>query len=290
MLHSLLMNADCDVVVHYLHGSNFPTTDAARLEQMLGASANRLELHEVPDDWLKGLPTQNRFGPAMWYRLFLPELLPSVRKLLYLDVDTLITDQLAPLWKVDLGDRYLGAVTNVFIEGHAYRHEQLGIDPSHYFNSGVLVLNLNVMRNERFTEQVIRTIVDMLEVLEWPDQDALNLVVADRRVRLHPRWNCMNSLLTRRHLAINVFGAQTVDEAVLRPAIRHFEGPDQNKPWHLLHDRRGQRLYRVHRSASPWPEYGMEGTTWLNRCKRVLADVRNPSAVLNRPSVTERER
>ena len=69
--------------------------------------------------------------------------------------------------------------------------------------------------------------------LEWRDQDTLNVVLGHRRLALHPRWNAMNAVLNFPQSA-DVFGAEAVEEARRNPAIRHFEGPAQNKPWHYL--------------------------------------------------------
>ena len=65
----------------------------------------------------------------MWYRIFLPELLPDVDRVLYLDVDTLAVDSLEPLWATDLGDAPGGAVTNVFMQDRDSRPrpEALGL-------------------------------------------------------------------------------------------------------------------------------------------------------------------
>ena len=71
--------------------------------------------------------------------------------------------------------------------------------------------------------------------LEWPDQDALNVVLGARRFALHPRWNRMNSLLLFPSDA-DVFGAEPSREARERPGDPPLRGPGANKPWHYLCD------------------------------------------------------
>jgi lipopolysaccharide biosynthesis glycosyltransferase len=145
--------------------------------------------------------------------------------------------------------------------------------PFEYFNSGVMLFNLAAMRAADFAAGLVELVRRERGELVWPDQDALNVAARGRWLGLHPRWNCMNSFFSRPRLAREVFGASLLSEAVEQPAIRHFEGPDFNKPWHLLHGRGGQRLYREHRVGTPWPEYSLEGRSAANRLKRVLADV-----------------
>jgi lipopolysaccharide biosynthesis glycosyltransferase len=111
------------------------------------------------------------------------------------------------------------------------------------------------------------------EELLWPDQDALNLVLGERRLALHPRWNCMNSVLAF-DAAHDVFGAEVVEAARRAPGIRHFEGPGANKPWHLLCDAPDREAYFAHRRATPWPRVGREGVTPVNLARRLVRAVR----------------
>ena len=250
MVHSVLTCAQpLDVHVHLLHGPGFPAASARRLEQLVRGHGARLSAHAVAPERVAGLPVVAEFTVAMWYRILLPELVAADR-VLYLDVDTLALDALAPLWATDLGDAYLGAVTNVLMPHHAGRPASLGLDPAAYFNSGVLLLNLAAMRRDGSTAALRDCAVRRGAELEWPDQDALNLVLGARRVALHPRWNAMNSL--RFAWAADVLGAREVAQARTRPGIRHFEGPGENKPWHPACTADDRERYHEHLRATPW--------------------------------------
>jgi lipopolysaccharide biosynthesis glycosyltransferase len=249
MIHSVL-SQEHDVEVHFLHTPNFVWR-----EEILELGAHTV-FHEIGFDKTEPLPVRDYFTSAMWLRIFLPELMPDDDKVLYLDADTLAVDSLRPLWETDLTGHALGAVTNVFQHNHVQRPRELGLSgPEVYFNSGVLLINLSDWRDHGVTEQLIETA--RREDLAWPDQDALNLVLSDRRLALHPRWNAMNSLDW--DSAIDVFGEEQVFEARADPGIRHFEGPDQNKPWHRA-CRGGLRdLYFAHRAGTAWPDVEMIG-------------------------------
>jgi lipopolysaccharide biosynthesis glycosyltransferase len=251
MLHSVLAHrGDLDVQVHYLHSPRLGRSAAARLTALVERGGGSLDLIEIPDGDVAGFPADSRFTAAMWYRLFLPELLPRVERVLYLDADTIVTDSLAPLWETDLGGFWLAAVTNVFEEWSAGRPAELGLaDAGHYFNSGVLLLNLGEIRRDGRGETLRELARERGGELLWPDQDTLNLVLGERRKPLHPRWNCMNSVLTFPWSA-DVFGAEAVEEARSRPGIRHFEGPGRNKPWHPLSRTPGRRHYFAHRAGA----------------------------------------
>ena len=270
MLHSVLAHRGPDAVrVHYLHGPRLGARAARGLAAMVERDGGSVAFYEIADAAVAGLPRDHRFTPAMWYRLFLPELLPGVERVLYLDVDTLAADALAPLWETDLDGHWVAAVTNVFEPWSAGRPAELGLRPEDYFNSGVLLLNLAAMRRDGRGEALRAFVRERGEALLWPDQDALNVVLGERRLALHPRWNCMNSVLTFSWSA-DVLGAEAVDEARRRPGIRHFEGPGANKPWHLLCDAAGRDRYAAHRRETPWPRWRPEGLTPTNVARRLL--------------------
>jgi lipopolysaccharide biosynthesis glycosyltransferase len=257
MLHSVLTHGDA-VEAHFLHSTRFDPAWGDAIAAMFDREGGSIRFHPIDDERVAGLPVTEYFTSAMWFRIFLPELLPEAGKVLYLDADTLAVDSLAPLWETDLTGHWLGAVTNVFQENHRERPFELGL-PSRdvYFNSGVLLLNLEEMRSGGCTKALCELATDRADELAWPDQDALNLVLGERRLPLHPRWNAMNSILEWES-AVDVFGDDAVREARERPGIRHFEGPTLNKPWFRGCERDLRELYFRHRAATPWPDVRLE--------------------------------
>jgi lipopolysaccharide biosynthesis glycosyltransferase len=170
---------------------------------------------------------------------------------LYLDADTIVCSSLGRLWRTDVNAHLLAAVTNVFQPNHRARPNRLGLPgPEVYFNSGVLLLNLDEMRRHDSTTALLRIVADRGDDFEWPDQDALNLVLGEGRLPLHPRWNATNAL--RHPWSKGTFPRWERQRALHLPSIRHFEGPDANKPWHPGCVERQRRLYWKHRRATPW--------------------------------------
>ncbi len=265
MLHSAAALHGSDLRVHYLHGRDLRDRDRARLRDMLARAGTNIEFHLIEPDRVAGLPAMEHISVTMWHRIFLPELLPGTSRVLYLDVDTIVQDRLDPLWDVDLDGKLGGAVTNVFPRAAHDIPGQIEMERSgqRYFNSGVLLMNLELMRQECFTERLLDYVGANADKLGWPDQDALNHLMGPRSVPLHPRWNVMNSFYLY-PWSEEAFGAQALEEARVNPAIRHFEGPSVNKPWHLLCDREMKELYRQHRLETPWARYLPEGITPTN--------------------------
>ncbi|MGI8557954.1 MAG: glycosyltransferase family 8 protein [Solirubrobacteraceae bacterium] len=262
MVHSLLEpRQPGTTTVHYLHSSSFPRAVARDLGSMVSGLGGKLNLLAVDERRIAGLPRTPDISHAMWYRTLLPEMLPDVPRVLYLDVDVIVIDSLDPLWETDLDGCFLAAVTNVLEDRHLSRPVQLGLaGPTDYFNSGVLLMNLELMREESATARLHAFAREHQAELLWPDQDALNVVLGDRRRHLAPRWNFMSAALLFPSAA-EMFTAAELEEARRRPAIRHFEGPQIDKPWHYLCEHEMRELYAQHRAATPWPRFRPAGRT-----------------------------
>jgi lipopolysaccharide biosynthesis glycosyltransferase len=230
---------------------------------MVEALGGELRFHEVADRWVKGLPIKGFTRKATWYRIFLDELLPDADRILYLDVDLLVMDSLGPLWQTSLDGYVLGAVSNVPELHEKPYTERPELEGDSYFNAGVLLLDLNAVRREGLGEKLRTFSVRNAPRLRWRDQDALNEVLHHRRLHLHPRWNCMNAVVSF-PWAAEYFDPSELEEARRRPAIRHFEGPSYNKPWHLLCEQEVYAQYAEHRSHTPWPRVRRAGRTPLN--------------------------
>jgi cephalosporin hydroxylase/lipopolysaccharide biosynthesis glycosyltransferase len=255
MLHSALSaHREAELRIHYLHGRDTGEAGRRQLRQMVTGLGGEIVFHSIPRRWIRGLPLRGFTGRATWYRFFLPELLPAVDRIVYLDTDLIVLDTLAPLLALSLEGNLLGAVTNVFQANDRGRGAWLGLPGDEaYFNAGVLAMDLGAMRREHTGETLLRWARANARTYPWRDQDALNAVLHDRRLALHPRWNCMNSIMEF-PAAVDVFGEPAVREAREHPAVRHFEGPGANKPWDPRSAPEAQRLYDAHRAHTPWPE------------------------------------
>lgn len=264
---------------HVLHGPQLDAVSIARLRAPIEARGPAIRFHCIDDTRVAGLPRMDRIGSEMWYRIFLPELLPDAARVLYVDCDVLAADDLAPLIGSDLHGAALGAVRNVFDRGMEQRAFALGLaSPRDYFNSGVLLFDLDAWRREALAARVLAIARARAAELLWPDQDALNLALAGRWHALAPRWNAMNSLYYFDLLG-GAFSAAEQAAAVQSPGIVHFEGPGFCKPWHYLCKHPQREAYLRHRAATAWPTVQLDGGTPRNRLLRLLPMRQIPRAL-----------
>jgi lipopolysaccharide biosynthesis glycosyltransferase len=260
------------VHVHILHEGDLSEDARHRLATMVRGHNGEISYHTVDSERLAALPSK---GPALggrtsWIRIFLPEMLPQLDRILYLDADTLTVDSVGPLWTTALGDAALAAVSNVVEPDKQPRLAELGItDPRRYFNAGVLVMNLALMREEDSLDRIMSYVAARRDELAWFDQDALN-VVFNRWHPLEPRWNAQNSMWFWAPWAREVFGEDALREAVSTPAILHFEGPSVVKPWHYLCQHPFRHRYRQTLAMTPWRDEPLLERTPATRMIRRL--------------------
>ena len=108
-------------------------------------------------------------------------------KLLYLDCDILIQDDLSELFSMDIDDVYAAVTKDHFAKKLNY-DKAIGVE--NYFNSGVMLLNLKKMRKDNVYEKLLKAKQnDTLN--QCVDQHALNQVFYKQVKFLSPAYNCM---------------------------------------------------------------------------------------------------
>jgi lipopolysaccharide biosynthesis glycosyltransferase len=227
--------ADRHVVWHVMC-PGMPEEHRLAITSLAGGRPVRFHWHEVPDDALSTYPVRGHFVPMVYARVLAPDILPaSIDRVLYLDADLLVLDDISKLWALPLQGNLIAAAQDMAVP-HASspmglrRHEDLGIEPgAPYFNAGVYLADLAGWREARVTEQTLAYLDRYHDDVNLLDQDALNAVLHDRWQRLDVRWNLIASLAGRGHYRPSGSDAQEYRRALERPGIVHFAG--LLKPW-----------------------------------------------------------
>lgn len=135
------------------------------------------------------------YSPSIYYRLFIPSMFPQYKKALYLDCDIAIVEDIANLYNHELGDNLLGAVVDQVVTNSEifcyYVENAVGIDRKKYFNSGILVMNLQGLRKENLEHKFLYLLNNFPFSSVAPDQDYLNFICKDRVLYLDKGWDMM---------------------------------------------------------------------------------------------------
>ena len=213
---------------------------------------------------LDGVPVYGHVTRAGYYRLLLGDVLPpDVSRVLYLDSDILIAGSIAELWNRDLGGNIVAAVA-----------DEVGAPPKlklpageTYFNSGVMVIDLEQWRRERVGEAALAFARDEPHRITWWDQCALNFVLRGRWLRLDRKWNLQTLALgrfTQYDVVSTAEGRQRLADAV----VIHFT--TNAKPWLYLCGHPAKAAYWRYLRKTPWRDYRVPDLSARNVTRRLL--------------------
>lgn len=230
MLRSLLDASTGDFEVVCLVTEEIPLR---MQEKLVRLGEGRLTFRYLPlKGRLEGIYTDPRYTEAASFRLLLPEILPEYDRIVYIDCDVIVRQDIGSLYRnTDLGQNWLGVVFEAPIEQQAERFRALGCDPARYFNSGFLLMNLAQMRKDKVSERLLEAC--RVPYLEFPDQDALNQVCQGHVLPLSPLYNGIRTFFIPKYKPdfIDQYGSEALWEQVQREATIHYTG---GKPWNLF--------------------------------------------------------
>ncbi len=154
---------------------------------------------------------------ASYYRLVLPSLFPNLDKMLYLDVDTLVLNNLVSLYNTDIEGYYAAMAIDAEATSNALR-----INTKKYFNAGVLILNLKKLREDGMEQKFFDFIDENREKIVYHDQDVLNCVLKDKIKILNGMYN----------LQINKFSVNVQGKFLdILPYINIMHYAGRIRPW-----------------------------------------------------------
>jgi lipopolysaccharide biosynthesis glycosyltransferase len=221
-----------------------------------------VNMNDVPSFPMPDSESTKHISIATYYRLFVSKLLPTdIDKILYLDCDIVVNQNLDKLWKTDLTDFSLGAVYQI-ADWNSSACKRLGYPSRYgYFNAGVLLINLTYWKEHDMYGQCLSFVRENSARIQYHDQDVLNFLNHETVKSLSCTYNMMTNMFSRSVLRLVEYDD---DKNVLRltdaykrdlpkfvkdPAIIHFVSrpkpwePECYHPYRYLYDK--YRLYTV---------------------------------------------
>jgi lipopolysaccharide biosynthesis glycosyltransferase len=182
-------------------------------------------------------------------RLFMGSLLPKdVKRVLYVDCDSLTVGSYRDLWDMNIDDWYCAAVIDSRV--NEYEKNQLGwkLDEP-YINSGFMLANLEKWREDNLERKFIKYLFENQGKTIFWDQDAVNFVLKDKIKFIEPKYNLqfffqycdyeMAKFLLK--IKGEYYSKETVVESQKNPIFVHFCGFVHDRPWQTeYHPWRGE--------------------------------------------------
>ena len=252
---SVIANAPGATLDFHVMTCDRDTAAEDKLRQCFAGHAKAtLSIHHVDPGRVGDFFVDQHITKETYLRLLAPDVLPrDIERIIYLDCDLIVLDDLRDLWRHDLGGRTLAAAPDyprIASVISPERFDLLGMPAgSTYVNAGVLVMDLIRWRREDVTRRLADYIARMGARLALHDQDAINAVLCDDISLLDCRWNVQTKLYLCRRASWPQDHAATLT-ARRDPAILHFTGPQ--KPWLFRSRTPRKRDYLRYQRLTPW--------------------------------------
>ncbi len=181
---------------------------------------------------LKLMYTNFHFSKEMFYRILIPEIFTQFDKAIYLDSDIVVLGDISELYEKELGNCILGGANDIMHQrSKSYVTGELGLDADKYINSGVLLINSKLFREEKIKDKLF----DELKVrqnLRYPDQDLINIVCGGRILLLERKWNFIwHYLLKKRDQSLNLLPEEQEKYEKEAKDINILHFTSSVKPW-----------------------------------------------------------
>lgn len=209
------------------------------LESALAGLPMTLQIVTVDRILLEGLKIDGHISSDTYLRLYAPDYLPDVDKILYLDSDLLVRHSLHEIYHTDFAGAHVLAVPHISrrsaffgAERGVPSYSQLGIAAStRTFNAGVMLMALERWRETKTTSAIVEYLRRYREKVLWWDQDGLNAVLHAKWKSLPAKWNVMTSHFAEfRSWDDSLLDRDTFEAVYGNPGIIHFS--TGRKPWH----------------------------------------------------------
>lgn len=244
-----------DLIFHLCH-PGLSTAAQETLARIGDEFSTKVTFHDIGKDptyrhLAATLEHSRHISEIMYARLLLDQVLGrDVGRAIYVDCDILIRAPIETLHGIDLKERPLGAVKDVHAMVSSNRRDIARdrdlFDPADpYFNSGLLVIDLDAWRALDMVKTLKRLEDQGVLTRLYHDQQVLNYVFKNNWTPLDPSWN--------------VFGVNTAIE-MFDPKGVHYTGP--TKPWNLINPVPFRRVYRHVMTNAVYYRYWRQRMWW----------------------------
>ena len=231
----------------YLIDDEIQQENKEKITKTVQNLGGNIEFIKIKNSKLEDCYVSGELSRASYFRLDIANILgESIEKIIYLDCDLLVYEEIEKMWQLDMGGKPVAATCDLGIMASARVRKQknkfIGLPfDAPYFNAGVLIMDLKKWRDGNYAEAIIALATQN----KYPnhDQDALNKFFMNNWQEIPLRWdvippvfNLFLKIVTKPDLRKKAI------EAKLNPAIFHYAGG--YKPWEYeIHDGFNDKYY-----------------------------------------------
>lgn len=211
----------------YVMNNSLTLKDIEYLKENALKNINIIDL-KVNDKELEKAPVTKRYPKEMYYRILAAYYLPKkVDRILYLDPDLVVINRIDKLYNMKLDNYYFAAASHIWGILQTFNRIRLRMNNDDiYINSGVMLMNIKLLRSEQNRNDVYEFIRKNKNKLMLPDQDVISGLYANKILPLDPYvYNMTEKLLNQSYFMPHINERWIKENSV----IIHYCG--KNKPW-----------------------------------------------------------
>ena len=204
---------------------------------------------------LKVSENNGRHIQSVYAKLFFGRI-KGIDKIIYLDSDIVVVDDIAKLWKVDLNNYVCAGVETIHsIEDNAV----IGYDKEdRAINDGMVLMDLRKWREGSYLKKCLKYIDKYNGAPPVLSEGTINAVCKGNIKILNPRFNLMSGIIDLKSKKImelterRYYSKKVIDEAIAHPCLIHFLCGFYNRPWckKCSHPMKG--VYLKYRNMTKW--------------------------------------
>lgn len=234
-LSSMKVNLAKNIYHVYLLVDNI-SAESRSLFKKIETDYFKLSIIDVDSSSYNGVEkSYSNVTKASLLKFSIPTYLRSVEKALYIDGDVIVRGDLSVLFKIELDDKYAVVISDgpkTTVDG-GKQHAFYG-DPD-YFNSGVMLLNLQKMRKDNISSKLIDYRLHGYNY--FMDQDAFNIILGKNVIHVGVEYDFMLHLISYKNEGFSLQqlisfyklkNYNTIDELFEHVVILHYTF---DKPW-----------------------------------------------------------
>lgn len=279
-LASILTNAnkEDDFSFYILNAGDITPDNKRRIEKLKKIKDFDLNWVTVDNDLFKNYSTGCHISTN--YRLKAASLLPDLSKILFMDVDVIILRSLAELYQTNIDKFYFAAVkdpcTGAFLD---YVDDIRTLFPEIPYNTGVMLINLDLWRKDNIEEKLFNTISWYSKKYKrTPDQNSLNIVCKDKIKSLDIRYGACPTLGFVQKKPWDYDNKEELKYTFEKPYILHYASARDFKPW-LLPNLPYADYYWEYSKMTPYYEEQIMNMELKHLEKLLPQEVKQPIAV-----------
>ena len=221
----------------------------------------KINLLDMGNKYVKAKIDQRITTPA-YYRLSLSDLLPNLNKIIWIDGDTITFKDLKEFYDIDMNNYYYKG----YLDECPYCVDHITFENDHFICSGILLINLQLLREDNIVNEVSKFIEENTHRLIQHDQTTINSLDPDKIGILPAKFGIFNfnSIKTIEYRYSNIrykykYSMDDLIDSLNDPSILHYVF----KPWGRNH-KYLENIYWMKSEKFGWWYYAQKTDYYTN--------------------------